>query len=264
MLKKRLIFTLLHADGQFCLSRNFSLQKVGDINWLTNQFNFETIAKAVDELFVLNVSNNPISKTNLLQDVTKLADNFFAPIAIGGGITEFDEVSMIFSMGAEKIVLNSAYFSNEKLCRKVANEFGSQAVVASVDFVDQLKDGENFTRNPKFNDRNTPLSAHVKRVQELGCGEILLRSVNQDGTGNGLDLCVVERLSEIISVPLILSGGAGKPEHLLSAINDPRIQGVATANLLNFVGTGLSDAREFIVKQGGDLAPEFNPLRETQ
>jgi cyclase len=264
MLKKRLIFTLLFSDDNFCLSRNFRLQKVGDVKWLTNKFNFESIAKAIDELFILNVSRKSISQTNLLRDAAILAQNFFAPIAIGGGISDLKDVSQIFSTGAEKIVLNSAYFLDLELCQKVESEFGSQALVASVDYKRGLRQEGEMIWNTKLPQHKILLKEHLEKVQELGCGEILLRSVEQDGTGNGLDLRVLEQLGENISVPVILGGGAGKPEHLLQGITDPRIQGVSTANLLNFVGSGLSDAREFIISRGGDLAPDFNPSRETQ
>jgi cyclase len=247
MLKKRIIFSLLYKDGKFCLSRNFRLQEIGDIEWLLNSFNFEKLSGSIDELVILNLStSNTLSKSFLL-DISRITQNFFVPITIGGKIRTLKEASQYFSCGADKISLNFLYLENESIALEIAEKYGSQAVIASIDYK-KIRESEipsykayEYGRKNAFKD----LSEHIIAVQKFGCGELLLRSVDNDGTGNGLDLKMLDVLpSGILNVPLILAGGIGKSEHMLDGLLHPKIDAICTANLLNFIDLGFIKARQ--------------------
>ena len=134
MLKKRIIFSLLYKDGKFCLSRNFRLQEIGDINWLLKSYNFEEIAQSIDELVVLNLSSSEMYNNSFLTDIASLTKNFFVPITIGGKIRNLSDANQYFSSGADKISLNTIYSENHVVASEISDKYGSQAVVASIDY----------------------------------------------------------------------------------------------------------------------------------
>ena len=134
MLKKRLIFTLLFSQGYFWLSRNFRLQRVGDMKWLKRNYGFSKISNYIDELIILNVSDNCESLDEFNKMLKELTQDLFIPIAAGGGIREIDQAKQLFRSGADKIVLNSLLFEESReIVHSMKKEFGQQSIVASVD-----------------------------------------------------------------------------------------------------------------------------------
>jgi cyclase len=133
MAKKRLIFTLLYDSGSFMLSRNFRLQKVGDINWLEKNYGFSNVGFSIDELIVLDVSRNERNRDEFSEVLKTLTNDCFAPIAAGGGINSLADATKLLRSGADKIVVNSALHSNKQLISELAQEFGRQCIIASVD-----------------------------------------------------------------------------------------------------------------------------------
>lgn len=248
MVKKRIIFSLLYDDGNFCLSRNFRLQSVGNIKWLLDTYNFENISNSIDELIILNVGEGEVTDARFLHSVEDLSKNIFVPISIGGGITTINQAEILFRSGADKITLNTLYRENAGLTKMLAREFGSQAIVGSVDY--QRDNNQLNLMYTTFTNRGQsawlPLSDHIKMLIENQCGELLLRSMDRDGTGMGLDLPVLEHLGGPLDVPLILEGGVGNGAHIVEGFSSPSVDAVCTANLLNFVGDGLTRARNFV------------------
>jgi cyclase len=258
MLKKRLVFTLLYSSGQFCLSRNFRLQRVGNIDWLLDKFQFETLAGAIDELVILCTDLKDDEIEDFLRTIDRIQQRFFVPISIGGQIRNKSDADRLFRVGADKVVLNSAFHQNLGLCKEIISNYGSQAVIGSVDFKLEktLSPKKRFFRT-YFKGGTVAgdlLENHLETIQNVGCGEVLLRSIDLDGTGNGLCMEVLGELPRNFQIPLILSGGSGRAQHLLEGIANPNVNAVSTANLLNFVGTGLHNAREFILREGGNLS----------
>lgn len=247
MLKKRIIFSLLYKNGKFCLSRNFRLQEIGDINWLIKSYNFEEIAGSIDELVILNLSSSDKYNNSFLTSIANLTKNFFVPITIGGKIRNLRDANQYFSSGADKISLNTIYSKNHVVAFEIAEKYGSQAVVASIDYKTFFEG-----KTPKYkvyckesNVDGQELFDQISLVQNLGCGEIFIQSVNNDGTGNGLDLKLVDSIPDgLFTVPLIFAGGIGKSEHMHAGLLHPRIDAVCTANLLNFINHGLINARK--------------------
>ena len=253
MLKKRLIFTLLIQDGIFQLSRNFSLQAVGDISWLYQYYKFDSIAYSIDELVLLNVNRANKTVDGFTPHVVTLSKKCFMPIAAGGGIHSIDDAYRILDAGADKLVVNTALFMQPELIDKLVKIFGSQCIVASIDYKRSELGTEVYISNGM---KSTGLTVEdaVRSVEKLGVGEIYLTSMDRDGTGQGYDLEVLSTVANLSSVPLIASGGVGDFAHFVSGMNLSNITGVSTANIFNFIGNGLTEARTHIQNQAIDLA----------
>lgn len=253
MPRKRLIFTLLYQDGYFWLSRNFRLQRVGDAQWLNEQYNFSRISSSIDELVILDVSRNNRDSERFINDVLFVTSNCFLPLTLGGGIRCLDDAHYYICNGADKILLNSPIRSNPSLMYDLVSRYGSQCVIASVDF--KYSDG-NYT--VYLDNGSRPIEEHLldylHYLQELRVGEIYLNSIDQDGTGQGYFLQLFTDLDLKLGVPLILAGGAGNEKHLLSGISVEGVDAVATANLFNFIGDGLPNARQLLLRNSVDLA----------
>jgi cyclase len=262
LLKRRIIFTLLFDNGSFMLSRNFRLQKVGNLTWLERNYNFANVAFFIDELIVLDVTRGQRDPAAFLAALRTISAGCFAPIAAGGGIDSVDYARRLLRAGADKVVLNSALFSNPALVADITSEFGQQCVVGSVDLKSDGRSGywifvENGARR---------LDVPVREAlgwHELGSvGEIYLNCIDRDGTGQGYDFATLDQLPEGWGLPVIMAGGVGSARHLAEGLADPRIDAVATAHLFNFVGNGLMKARHALLADGGQLAewPDIDTL----
>ncbi len=147
MLKKRLIFTLLFDTNNFMLSRNFKLQKVGDLNWLEENYKFSQIAFSIDELIILDVSRETRDLENFCNSIREITRECFVPITAGGGLRSIEDAAMLLKSGADKIVLNTLLYDNPKEVEKIANRFGNQSIVASIDLKQKLTDYKVFIKN---------------------------------------------------------------------------------------------------------------------
>lgn len=252
-MKKRLIFTLLYEDGHFVLSRNFRTQKVGDIQWLQKNYNFSKVAFFIDELIVLNVSKDTPDYSEFAKTVGAVAEGCFAPIAAGGGICSARDADLLFAAGADKIIINRALYEDQPLVEELVDRYGRQAIVASLDLV---RNGDDY-QLVSHKASTVQDWSKIARMLDAGLvGEIYANSVEKDGTGQGMDqnLSATLRSKLQIAVPLILAGGAGKPEHLLATLGNPGVDAASTANLLNFIGDGLRITRESLLSGGIDMA----------
>lgn len=254
MLKKRIIFTLLIEDGFFVLSRNFGLQKAGDLEWLKDFYDFNSIAFSIDELIVLDVSRNKRDRAGFASLLKKISRGCFMPIAAGGGIRSVDDVSVLLQSGADKVVVNTSLFKNEEMVRELVRSFGAQCIIASIDFMTDSSGQTNvYVENGK---EATGLSVQqaMEHVQSLGVGEIYLTSMALDGTGRGLDSKVIAEAGMLARCPLIASGGAGTFAHIAQALDLPAVSAVSTANLFNFMSDNLTEARNYVEQSGTPLA----------
>jgi cyclase len=250
MLKKRLIFTLLYSAGSFMLSRNFRLQSVGNLEWLQRNYDFSHISYSIDELVVIDVTREKKNLDEFCDVLKSLTFNNFVPITAGGGVRTVDSARKLLRSGADKILINSGLFEEGNLAGRLAEEFGQQCVVGSVD-LKRSKTGELqvWTRDGTVLIESQTLDL-LEKAFEKDLGEIYLNSIDRDGTGQGFDMEILELLPIKVNKPLILAGGAGNSDHLLLGLKDSRIDAVATANLFNFVGDGLHKARHELVENG--------------
>tara|TARA_B100000315_G_scaffold16577_1_gene14811 strand:+ start:812 stop:1642 length:831 start_codon:yes stop_codon:yes gene_type:complete len=253
MLKKRVIFVLLYDKGTFMLSRNFRLQKVGDLRWLKENYDFSRIAFSIDELIILDVSRGDRDEDKFREHVRSLSGECFIPIAAGGGIRNIEQAQKLLYSGADKIVVNSLLAKDEDAITKIASKFGQQCLVASVD-VKKTGDGLRCFVENGTTMLSTSLAEYLKDIILLPIGELYLNSMDRDGTGQGYDYDLLDSLPTPMHIPVILAGGAGKDTHLIEGLNDGRVDAVGTAHLFNFVGDGLINARNSLYKIEMNLA----------
>ena len=236
------------------LSRNFRLQKVGDVRWLQENYDFAKVSFSIDELVVLDVNRGQRDPERFIKALRNISAECFLPIAAGGGITDIASARDLLRAGADKVIVNSALAESPDSITPLAREFGQQCIVASVD-IKRGTDGQFMAliRNGKVINP-LPAASHLANIARLPIGELYLNSIDRDGTGQGLDLQLLDLLPKPMSQPVILAGGVGNASHMSSGLADGRVDAVATAHLFNFVGNGLPQARHALLKEGYDLA----------
>ena len=253
MAKKRLIFTLLYNDGGFMLSRNFRLQRAGDIDWLKSNYNFKNIAFTIDELIILDVSRGERNIERFCDHIKMIVEECFIPIAVGGGITSYEHTRAIMNSGADKLVVNTMLFRAPNIVKELISIYGSQCIIASLDVKLQNDRAEIFIDNGSTKVA-VPFDEYIEGITNLGIGEIYLNSMDRDGTGHGYLLDLLGQFKSAVKVPIIIAGGAGNWLHLLEGLQHGQVDAAATANLFNFIGQGFPNARRQLLENGIDLA----------
>jgi len=207
-------------------------------------------------LIVLDASKGHKDIKSFSNVVNRLVDDVFIPVAAGGGIRTIEDAELLFNKGADKVILNSPLHDDPELVRNIISKYGSQSLVACVDYK-ILNDKPVVFIHDGSDPIEIPLHTYLSKVEKLGVGEILLNSIDKDGTGFGYDLSTIMENSKSISVPLIIMGGAGNESHLQEGLQLEGVSAVATANLFNFIGNGLPNARGYMLANGTNLA-EWN------
>jgi len=253
VLKKRIIFTLFYDQGNFMLSRNFRLQKVGNLAWLKNNYNFSRVAFAIDELVVLDVSRGHRDPQSFGEHLKELSQGCFVPIAAGGGVRSVEHAKNLLRSGADKIVVNTPLYNQPILLDRLAAQFGQQCVVASMDTKFSQGMGYQVWMENGSQCLEGSLRQWLNRVSQYPVGDLYLNSIDRDGTGQGYDMGILSELPEVMPIPLILSGGAGHYNHLAQGLSDERVDAVATGHLFNFVGDGLERSRMELINKGYNL-----------
>jgi cyclase len=214
-----------------------------------------------DELVFLDISASHEARATLLDVVSRVADRLFIPFTVGGGIRSVEDARAVLRAGADKVGVNTALVGDTSLAARLADEFGRQCVVAAIDA--KARGGEEgrgkreeWEVMVKGGREPTGLEAVAWAVQleQLGAGEILLTSMDTDGTQNGYDLPLTRAVSAAVRIPVIASGGAGKLEHLAQAL-DAGAHGVLVATLFHYRGTTLPEARAFLASRGYPVRP---------
>jgi cyclase len=262
MLKKRLIFTLLFNNGSFMLSRNFRLQSIGDLDWLQRNYVFTNISAAIDEIVVLNVSRGEPDGERFRDALRHLTESCFIPISAGGWVRTVEDARLLLRSGADKVVVNTPLALDRGLVSDLAAEFGTQCVVASVDLAKSPDAG--WQVRVEGGQRTVPGPAHewLSSLADQPIGDLYLNSIDRDGTGQGYHLEMLDQLPKGFAVPVIMAGGAGNSTHLEAGLRDSRVDAVATAHLLNFVGDGLIKARRNLIDSGIPLPVRSVDIRD--
>jgi cyclase len=217
MLTKRIIPCLDIKDGRVVKGTNFvGLRDAGDPVEVARRYE----AEGADELVFLDISATHEGRSILLEMITKVAEQIFMPFTVGGGIRTLEDATQIIQAGAEKVSLNSAAVKNPKLIEEISRKFGRCATVVNIDPRRVMRDGKEIWE-VHINGGRIPTGLEAvswaKKVEELGAGEIVLTSMDADGTKNGYDLPMTEAVVKTVNIPVVASGGAGKPEHLYEA-----------------------------------------------
>jgi cyclase len=245
MLARRIIPCLDVAGGRVVKGVHFeSLRDAGDPVAQAARYD----AEGADELVFLDISASYEDRQTTLQMVSRVADTVFIPFTVGGGIRSVEDAGQALRAGADKIAVNTAAVRDPSLVERLAGSFGSQCIVAAVDvkrLEGRLAVMVTGGREP------TPLDAiaWVRRLEELGAGEILLTSMDADGTQAGYDLPLLRAAAAAVRIPVIASGGAGKLEHLAQAL-EAGAHGVLAASIFHFRGSSIPEARAFLRSQG--------------
>ncbi len=251
MLKKRLIFILYFDSGAFLLSRNFRLQRVGDARWLVEKFRFKNIGRFIDEIVLLDVSRKPdavrCGGESFAEALGVLMRETFVPLTLGGGIRCLADARRCFELGADKIIFNSPIHTDPDLVHDCVSRFGAQAVVGEIDV--KLDGGNYMSRIANGAQPGLPLREHLERMSALGVGEVMVNSIDRDGTGTGFDEALIDAC-RAINVPLIVAGGAGKPVHFSGVLARPNVEAAATGNLFAFIGKGFELVRQHLTDSG--------------
>jgi cyclase len=246
---KRIIFNLFYEDGFFCQSRNFFLQRVGDVNWLKNTFGFENLSNYIDELIITLTTINPSVKKvkKYLNDVEIIKKNFFLPITLAGGIRSIEDVQQRFNSGADKILLNSLVHIDIEKINSISNRYGSQAVILGCDYI--YMNNKIITKFQSAKRYSYEIKEYLIRLRKnkINFGELLVNSIDKDGTGQGFDLNIIKIFKDF-DKPLIVMGGAGNSDHFLQVFKK-NIDAAATGNLFNFLGSGLKNTRLILIKK---------------
>jgi cyclase len=242
---------LLYKNGKFCLSRNFRNQIIGDFNWLFKTYNFGYLSGFIDELIILNVEKDRTNRELFFQNVQRVLQNVFIPVSIGGGIRTLEDAKVYFDSGADKIILNSALYTNKDLINQISDIYGAQSIIASIDY--KKKTDRAYIENGQ-EEVDCPLQNYIEQVQNMEIGEMILNSIEQDGTGFGFDVETIIQVASVVRVPFIVAGGAGKKEHFLEVAKIKNVDGFTTANLLNFIGEAIPNVRHFLRSQNINLA----------
>lgn len=239
------------------LSRNFRLQKVGNLRWLQTNYKVSQISYSIDELVVLDVSRGEKKSVEFCDALKHLTEGCFVPIAAGGGVKTIEAARNLLRAGADKVVVNSVLYEKNDFIKQLASEFGQQCIVASMD-IKSSPDGSYQVWADCGSRHIAGSVAHwIELIAQDYIGELYLNSMDRDGTGQGYDFRLLDLLPANMAKPVILAGGVGNATHLASGMADIRVDAVATANLFNFVGDGLKLARQTLIS-GGVRLPLWN------
>jgi len=230
MLKKRLIPIMLLSDGRLIKTVNFSGERdTGDPVQAANVYSDQN----ADELVVLNISRRERTIDPILKLLGELSRNCFMPISIGGGIRSIQDVRVLIKSGADKVVVNSQAFRNSSLIAEIVSEFGSQALIVSIDCMKMGKEWVCFS-NCGSERESVSLSDHLEISQNAGAGEFLIQSIDNDGAMLGLDLDLLRFVLGKVRIPVIGAGGIGNFHHLLEGYQTEGLDAIAAASIFHF------------------------------
>ena len=204
-----------------------------------------------DELVFLDITASSDHRKTVVDLVSRVAENVFIPFTVGGGIRTVDDFKEILRAGADKVAVNSAAINNPNLVAEAADKFGSQCVVVAIDAKRRPDGGWNIFKNGGRVDMGIDAIQWARKVYELGAGEILLTSMDCDGTKNGYDIELTRAVAEQVSIPVIASGGAGNMEHFYDAFTEGKADAVLAASLFHYKEMEIRDLKRYL--QGKDI-----------
>lgn len=243
MVKTRIIPTLLYKDYTLVKGVRFdSWRRVGSLMQAVKVYNL----RQVDELIFLDITATLRGSPPDFDLVDDFADDCFMPLSVGGGIRSVEDIRRLLQCGADKIVINSAAHITPEIISEAAGKFGSQCIVVSID-AKKLENGkyEVFINSGTRATGKDPVF-FAKKVEALGAGEILLTAIDRDGVMDGYDIKLTKEVAEVVSIPVVASGGAGNYEHMLEVITEGRVSAIAAASIFHFTQMTPLEAKRFL------------------
>jgi len=248
MLKKRIIPIQLLLNNRLVKTVRFGQWRdVGDPVKSSAVYN----SQYADELILLNIARSQRSVFELRNVIAELSKVCFMPVSMGGGIKSYDDAAFLILNGADKIVLNSAAFPKPGIISTIAKSFGSQAVIVGIDAAWDVA----LNRYVLYSEcgrcsHYTTLENHVRRCTDAGAGEIMIQSIDRDGTMTGFDIPLIERTMSVTKLPIIAAGGSGNYEHLKDAFLKTDVSALACGSLFNFSDSNPMRAKAFLSNYG--------------
>jgi cyclase len=268
MLAKRIITCLDVKDGRVVKGINFlNLRDAGDPVEQARVYD----KQGADELVFLDITASFERRSPIIEVIIHTAEQVFIPLTVGGGIRSLENIRLLLHSGCDKVSINTAAVKNPKLIQEAAKEFGSQCVVVAVDAKLRLAvSGERLAvrrqyenRKPRTENQKWQVYIHggrtptgldaiewTKRVYDLGAGEILLTSMNRDGTKLGYDLELTQKISDSVKIPVIASGGAGNLKHLYTAFKIGHADAALAASIFHYGEYSIQEAKTYLKKKG--------------
>ncbi|MEK6982293.1 MAG: glycosyl amidation-associated protein WbuZ [Candidatus Micrarchaeota archaeon] len=249
MLKKRLIPCLLIKNKRCVKGVNFD-------NFIDTGHPVNTSRiydnQGADELILLDISATNENREPIFEIIRSAADQCFMPITAGGGIKSVEDIKKMLLSGADKVAINTAAFYNPKLIEDGARAFGSQCIIVSIDF--KKIDGKYivFTHSGKKS-TGVEVLDWAKKAVKLGAGELLLTSIDREGTRTGYELEIIKKVADEVDVPVIASGGVGNLDHLVQGINEGHASAVSLASILHFTDQSIIKAKAYMKNAGVDV-----------
>ena len=248
MFTKRIIPCLDVNDGRVVKGVNFvNLRDAGDPVEIAAAYD----KAGADEVVFLDITASSDNRNTVVDMVRRVAENVFIPFTVGGGIRCVEDFKVLLREGADKISINSSAIANPQLIRDAADKFGSQCVVVAIDARKREdRSGWNIYKNGGRVDVGIDAIEWAKKVESLGAGEILLTSMDCDGTKAGYDLELTKAVAESVSIPVIASGGAGTVEHFKEALTDGGADAALAASLFHYKELEIRQVKEYLRDQG--------------
>jgi len=252
MMAKRVIPCLDVHDGkvtrgvQFGVAEKGGLRNVGDPVELALRYN----EQGADEMVFFDITATAHGRATMVDVIERAADQCFMPLTVGGGLRSVDDMFTMLRAGADKISINSSALARPELIREGAEKFGSQCIVVSIDAKRTARDQWGvFSHGGR---KSTGLDAveWARRAVSLGAGEIVLNSIDADGTKAGFDLVITRRISESVGVPVVASGGAGNLQHMADVLLEGKADAVLAASIFHFGTYTVGDVKRFLAKRG--------------
>jgi len=247
MLAKRIIPCLDVSAGRVVKGVNFvELRDAGDPVEVARRYD----EQGADEITFLDITASSDDRNIILHVVEQVAEQVFIPLTVGGGVRTVDDVRRLLNAGADKVSMNTAAVNNPQLVADAAGKVGSQCIVVAID-AKQVAPGkwEVFTHGGR-NRTGLDVVEWAQRIAALGAGEILLTSMDRDGTKNGFDLGLTRAVSDAVSIPVIASGGVGSLDHLADGVTLGRADAVLAASIFHFGDHTVRDAKELMRARG--------------
>ena len=243
MLKKRIIPCLDVDNGRVVKGVNFiDLVDAGDPVEQAIIYN----AEGADELCFLDITASSDNRDTLLEVVKKTAENCFIPLTVGGGVRNLDDISRLLHFGADKVSINTAAVDNIDLVAEAANKYGSSTIVIAVDAKETSENQwKVFTHGGRI-ETNIDVVTYCNEVAKLGAGEILLTSMDRDGTKSGFDNKLLKAVTSKVNVPVIASGGVGNLSHLLDGILEGEASALLAASIFHFGEYSIGEVKRYL------------------
>ena len=246
MLSKRIIACLDVRDGSVVKGINFEgLRRAGDPAELAERYN----AEGIDELVILDVTATIEGRRALEATIREVSARLFIPLAVGGGIRAESDAAAAIDAGADKVSINSAALSDPALVTRLAERYGSQAVVVAIDAKQDGDRFEVFARSGKVAANRDAVEWAVE-AEARGAGEILLTSIDRDGTRAGFDCHLTAAVSSAVAIPVIASGGAGTFDHFFDVFTDGKADAALAASIFHYSEHAVADLKQFLQTRG--------------